>query len=206
MNFTPYLEHIILNNQEIELFVPDPKEVHDAYTHQAIEFPFWAQVWPSARALATFILDHPEYLENKKVVELGAGLGLPSLMAARWASTVICSDHNQTAIEFAALSAEYHQLKNVNTCIIDWNQLPPYLETDVVLLSDVNYDPAAFEWQQEIILSFLQKNVTVLLSTPQRIQARLFFLPLMNYCRYSEEFHIKQDDKEVIISVMVLEM
>jgi predicted nicotinamide N-methyase len=127
-------------------------------------------------------------------------------MAARWASTVICYDHNQTAIEFAALSTEYHQLKNVNTCTIDWNQLPPYLETDVVLLSDVNYDPSAFEWQQEIILSFLQKNVTVLLSTPQRIQARSFLLPLMNYCRHNEEFHIKHEDKEVIISVMVLKM
>jgi predicted nicotinamide N-methyase len=204
MNFTPRLEHIILQNQEIELFVPDPKEVHDKYTQQAINFPFWAQVWPSSKALATFILDHPEYLEDKNVLELGAGLGLPSLIAARWAKSVTCSDHDPSAIEFAHLSAQYHQLKNISTCLINWNQLPPDLPIDVVLLSDVNYDPTAFERQQEFILSFLQKNITVLLSTPQRLLARTFLLPLMNYCRHNEEFIIKQEDKEVFISVMVL--
>jgi predicted nicotinamide N-methyase len=204
MNFTPYLEHIILQNQEFELFAPDVKEVHDAYIQKAIDFPFWAQVWPSAKALAAFMLSHPEYLANKHVLELGAGLGLPSLIAARWATSVICTDHDPSAIEFAQLSVQYHQLKNVNTRLINWNILPPDLQVDVVLLSDVNYDPATFERQQAFIISFLQKNVTVILSTPQRLLAKPFLLPLMNYCRHNEEFIIKKDDKEVVISVMVL--
>ncbi|HJW16399.1 MAG TPA: methyltransferase domain-containing protein [Flavisolibacter sp.] len=206
MNFTPYLEHIIIKNQEFELFVPDPKEVHDAYIQLAIEFPFWAQVWPSSKALATFILDHPAYLENKRVLELGAGLGLPSLVAARWATSVISSDHDPSAIEFARMSVQYHRLKNVTTRLINWNQLPADLTPDVVLLSDVNYDPASFEKQQAFILSFLQKNITIILSTPQRLLARPFLLPLMNYCRHNEEFIIKKEDKEVIVSVMVLAM
>jgi predicted nicotinamide N-methyase len=204
MKFTPYLEHIILQNQEFELFAPDVQEVHDAYIQKAIDFPFWAQVWPSAKALAVFMLSHPEYLANKHVIELGAGLGLPSLIAARWATSVICTDHDPSAIEFAQLSVQYHQLKNVNTRLINWNILPPDLQVDVVLLSDVNYDPATFERQQAFIISFLQKNVTVILSTPQRLLAKPLLLPLMNYCRHNEEFIIKKDDKEVVISVMVL--
>jgi len=204
MKFTPHLETVIIKDQEFLLYAPSFKEVHDAYINKAIGFPYWAQVWPSAKALASFILDHPELIKNKKVLELGAGLGLPSLVAARWAASVVCSDHDLTAIGFAALSAQYHQLKNVFTSIIDWEQLPLNLETDVLLLSDINYKPEAFEWQQEFIHSFLQKNITVLLSTPQRLLARSFLLPLMNFCRQHEEIIIPHQDKEVIISVIVL--
>lgn len=203
MNFTHHLETVILKDQEFQLYAPAPKEVHNAYINKTIDFPYWAQVWPSAKALAAFIIDHPGYIKNKKVLELGAGLGLPSLVAARWAASVICSDHDPAAIEFAALSAQHHQLTNVNTCLLDWNDLPQGLQTDVLLLSDINYDPVAFEWQQQFILSFLQKNITVLLSTPQRLMARPFLLPLMNHCHYNEELIIQQEEKKIIISIMV---
>jgi predicted nicotinamide N-methyase len=202
MNFTPHLENIRLHDQDFKLYVPSAKEVHDAYTNKIIDFPFWAQVWPSSKALAEYILDHPEIIKNKKVLELGAGLGLPSLIAARWATSVLCSDHETSAIEFVDLSAQYHQLKNINTCLLDWTQLPPGMETDVLLLSDINYDPRAFDSQQKLILSFLKKNISILLSTPQRLMGKSFLLPLMNYCMHNEEIIIPHEEKEVIISVM----
>jgi predicted nicotinamide N-methyase len=206
MNFTPHLEIIRLHDQDFKLYVPSAKEVHDAYINKTIDFPFWAQVWPSSKALAVFILDHPETVKNKKVLELGAGLGLPSLIAARWATSVVCSDHDASAIEFVDLSVQYHQLKNINTCLLDWAILPPGMETDVILLSDINYDPSAFDSQQKLILSFLKKNISILLSTPQRLMGKSFLLPLMNYCRHNEEVIIQHGEKEVIISVMVFKI
>jgi predicted nicotinamide N-methyase len=203
MNFTPNLESIRVKDQDIQLYVPAASEVHDAYILNKINFPFWAQVWPSARALAAFILDHPEIIKNKKVLELGAGLGLPSIVAARWAASVVCSDHEQDAIEFAALSARYHQLKNVSTSLLDWTHLPENLDMDVLLLSDINYEPGYFELQQELISSLLKKNITILLTTPQRLMAKSFVAPLMKYCRHQEEINIPHSEKEVIISLFI---
>jgi len=203
MNFTPNLESIRVKEQYIQLYLPAPREVHDAYIHNKINFPFWAQVWPSAQALAAFILDHPEIIENKKVLELGAGLGLPSIVAARWAASVVCSDHEPAAIEYAALSARYHQLKNVSTRLLDWTHFPADLDIDVLLLSDINYEPASFELQQELILSLLKKNIIILLTTPQRLMAKSFVTPLMKYCRYQEEINIRHTEKEVIISLFM---
>ena len=63
-----------------------------------IAFPYWSKVWPSAEALALFILQHPEYIAGKMVVELGAGLGLPSLVAAQMAASVLCTDYEPEAV------------------------------------------------------------------------------------------------------------
>ena len=79
--------------------------------------PYWAQVWPSAYALCEFIATQPEWLQNKKVLELAAGLGLPSLLAAQVATEVVCSDHVPAAVELMQQSIEKNQLTNIKVLI-----------------------------------------------------------------------------------------
>eukprot|EP00397_Hematodinium_sp_SG-2012_P063400 GEMP01087488.1.p2 GENE.GEMP01087488.1~~GEMP01087488.1.p2 ORF type:complete len:105 (+),score=14.75 GEMP01087488.1:333-647(+) len=50
-------------------------------------------IWPSAQLLAEWIIDHPEKVRGKRVVELGCGAGLPSMAAAKvGAKEVIATD------------------------------------------------------------------------------------------------------------------
>jgi predicted nicotinamide N-methyase len=44
--------------------------------------PYWALAWPGGQALARYILDHPEIVAGRKVVEWGAGCGLAAIAAA----------------------------------------------------------------------------------------------------------------------------
>src|SRR3954453_20088444 len=44
--------------------------------------PYWARLWPSGRALGRAVADGPA-LDGRRVLELGCGLGLPSIAAAR---------------------------------------------------------------------------------------------------------------------------
>lgn len=204
MLFPLQLKQYTIQGKPVEVFAPDAKAVHDAYKNGCIPFPYWSQVWPAAIGLSEFLLRHPHYTQNKKVVELAAGIGLPSMVAARNATAVICSDYLPEAIQTAQQSAEHNGLHNLSVRLLDWNELPEDVEADVLLLSDVNYDPVVFEVQQKMIRSFLQKGTVVILCTPQRLMAKNFITPLLSFCALQEEIKLDHQGKEVAVTIIVL--
>ena len=205
MLFPLHLQTFHLAGTSVEILVPEINEVKAAYEKGSIRFPYWSRVWPSAKALAQALLLDPSYIRGKWVLELGAGLGLPSLVAARSAKHVHCTDYIPDAVAVVRQSAAHLQLQNFTASVLDWERLPKELSADVLLLSDINYEPVAFNTLQQIIANFLQKGTTVLLSTPQRLMAREFVLPLLQHCTRQEEIVVMQEENEVAITVLVLE-
>jgi predicted nicotinamide N-methyase len=205
MRFPLVLQSILLQQEQIKLYVPDGKAVRDAYEKRSIPFPYWSRVWPSAIALAGFLLQHPHYTKKKKVVELGAGLGLPSLIAANNAIHVLCTDMMAEAVAVVQQSIAYLHLQNVAAEVLDWRHLPQDMEADVLLLSDINYEPAAFALLQEVMALFLQRGTTIILSTPQRLMAKDFIAPLLVDCTKQEELTVSHNSENVAITVVVLE-
>ena len=195
---------------EVKAFVTDPLALQQWYTIQlqadaTTTAPYWAQVWPSAYALCEFIATQPHWLQNKKVLELAAGLGLPSLLAAQLATEVTCSDWVPEAVELMQRSIQENRRENINARLIDWNHLPDDLPVDVLLLSDINYEPQAFDTLFDVIRSFLEKGTTILLSTPQRLMAKPFIDRLLPYSKQWEEKTIATATPAVTCSVYVLQ-
>lgn len=204
MNFPLQLQKIEFQEGYVELFVPDVAAVKEAYQQEQIPFPFWSRVWPAAKALTQFLLTNSFYSEGKVVLEIGAGLGLPSLVASRCASSVLCTDSSADAVQVMAQSATHGALSNFTTAVLDWRHLPKDLAADVLLLSDINYEPEAFPVLQKMLDYFLQKGTTILLSTPQRLMAKAFILALLPYCIKQEELLVKEENETVSVTVMVL--
>ena len=204
MNFPLQLQKIEFHNGVVELFVPEATAVKEAYQKEKIAFPFWSQVWPAAKALTQFLLTNSFYTENKSVLEIGAGLGLPSLVAARNATAVLCTDSSTEAVQVVAQSAVHCGLTNFTTAVLDWHYLPKNLVADVLLLSDVNYEPDAFPVLMEMLDHFLQKGTIILLSTPQRLMAKAFILALLPNCIKQEEITVIEGNEAVAVTVMVL--
>ena len=163
-------------------------------------FPFWAKVWPSAIALSTFLVTEQHYVANKKVLELASGLGLPSLVAAQFATTVTCSDYLIEPLQFVEQSISINNLFNIDCKIINWNNLPTNINTDVLLLSDINYNPSTFDSLFNMLEQFLKNGSTIILSTPQRIMAKEFIEAILPHCVEQKEVEIDA----VIISILVL--
>ena len=205
MRFPLTLQTIQLQPEPVRLFVPDAGAVRTAYEKGEIPFPYWSQVWPASIALAQFILSNPACIASKNTLELGAGLGLPSLVGARFAATAHCTDVAPEAVAIVKLSAEFLALKNVYATVLDWSHLSPDLAYDVLLLSDINYEPAAFHHLQKVVKLFLESGTHILLSTPQRLMAKSFVMPLMIYCTHQEEIMVEYEGKRVATTVMTLE-
>jgi predicted nicotinamide N-methyase len=168
---------------EKAIFIPAYESVKTTYadlleSDPATPFPYWAKVWPSAIALHNVLKAHPHLIQNKHVLEIGAGIGLPSLLIADITKSITISDYDSEAVELLQKNITKLQLQNVQALKLDWNNLPENIDPEVVILSDINYDPTQFETLTKLIEKFIQQGCTVILSTPQRIMASSFVLAL----------------------------
>jgi predicted nicotinamide N-methyase len=194
---------------EKAIYVPAYDAVKAIYTDllavdPATPFPYWAKVWPSAIALVKVLQKHPNLIRDKKVLELGAGIGLPSLLMASEAKTIQVSDYDSEAVELLRKNIAHLQLQNVQALQMDWNDLPENIDPEVIILSDVNYDPTQFETLTKLIEKFIHQGCTIILSTPQRIMASPFVLELASYivAEYLELVDENGVTKEISILVL----
>ncbi|MFC0774806.1 class I SAM-dependent methyltransferase [Terrimonas alba] len=204
------LQTFSIRSDWLKVYVPDidhVKDVHGKKKQSApgAPFPYWAQIWPAALGLCDFLADHLPYIQDKKIVELGAGLALPSLFASRYAKEVVASDFNPDAVTLMQRSAIRNGIKNINCRLLDWNHLPPSLTADTLLMSDVNYDPVAFETLYAVLKQFLATKAVIILSTPQRLMAKPFIERLLPHCIVSETKMIDTANGPVAISIQVLQ-
>lgn len=206
MTYPAILQSVSINTQRIEIFVPDNQSIIEAYKNNKQQFisPYWAQVWPAAIGLCHFIEDHSFYVKDKKVLELAAGLGLPGIFCARFAKQVCISDVEPTAISFMQQSVLHNKLANVDCKVIDWNELQSVAIPEILLLSDINYEPAQFEKLLALINYFLTNHCTIILSTPQRLMAKDFISQLLVFCREQSTVFVQLEGQEIPISVFVL--
>ncbi len=204
MSFPLQLKSFLVKDRTIEIFVPDASVVQQRYKEGIIPFPYWSQVWPAAIAMSNFLLNHTELIKDKILLELAAGLGLPSITAAAFAQQVICSDYLPEPVAIMQQSVQHNHLLNVDTKVLNWHNLPADLEADVLLLSDVNYEPEEFKMQHALINSFLDKGTQIILSTPQRLVGKEFIEPLLPFCKIREEFPVIHEGKEVMVHTFLL--
>lgn len=190
---------------QLSVFVPVPAAVREHYKQNPDDFPYWSQVWPAALGLCEFLEMNPDYLENKTVLELAAGLGLPSFLAAHYGKWVHCSDYLPEAVALQQKAIIYNELTNMTCSELDWNNIPDTVKTDVLLLSDVNYDPWVFDIVYNTITRFLHEGTLIILSTPQRLMAKPFIEKLLPFCIRQEEIVVDKDGRTTPVTVMVLE-
>jgi predicted nicotinamide N-methyase len=167
----------------------------------ATTFPYWAKIWPSANALVKVLQKHPSLIRDKTVLELGAGIGLPSLLMASEAKT---SDYNSEAVELLQKNITHLQLQNVQAMQLDWNNVPENMKAEVMILSDVNYDPTQFETLTKLIEKFIHQGCAIILSTPQRIMASPFVLALSEFIITDYVEMVDENGVTKEISILVL--
>jgi predicted nicotinamide N-methyase len=96
--------------------------------------PYWAELWPSGLALARAL---PDDLARKAVVELGCGLGVPSLVAAARGAKVTAIDWAAEAIQLLRENAARNSLALDARCA-DWRSFAGGF--DLALAADVLYE------------------------------------------------------------------
>lgn len=193
----------------LQFHVPDPDQVKPTYEHlvasnPAAAFPFWARIWPSSLALTAFLQREPRWVASRHVLEIGAGIGLPSFSVARDALSLVVSDYSAEAVALMEKNIQYLGLKNVRAMCLDWNDFPSDLSADTVLFSDTNYDPEQFKALLSLIQQLLGKGSTVVIATPERISAVSFAVQLEPYVTRSVLETVETGNQTIDIRIFVL--
>lgn len=129
----------------LRLTVARPRSAEDLIDEEAYavdeRLPYWAELWPSAHVLAADLAARD--LRGRRVVELGCGVGLPSVVAALGGADVLATDWYGEALRFAAWNAAAAGAA-VATLLVDWSTPPPALlsrpPSDLVVGADVLYE------------------------------------------------------------------
>ena len=191
------------------IYIPLYEQVKEVYVSMLnldpnTPFPFWAKLWPSSIALLDVLETHPHLIQNKHVLELGAGIGLPSLMLAPITKSIQISDYDKEAVVLLQKNIEHLQLQNAEALQLDWNHIPENLNPEVIILSDVNYNPTQFDPLISLIDKFMNQGCTIIISTPQRIMASPFVLKLEAYITDRYEALVDENGVNQEISILVL--
>ena len=110
----------------------------DFLERENISPPFWAFAWPGAQALARFILDNPEQVAGRRVLDFAAGCGLAALAAARaGALTVEAADIDPLAAAAIRLNALENHAEIV---ALDGDIVGETGRWDLILCGDVCYE------------------------------------------------------------------
>ncbi len=133
--------------------------------------PYWAELWPSAIALARAVARRS--LRGRRVLELGAGLGLPGLAAAVGEARVTITDWAPEAVVAARDNAVRNGV-DVEALVSDWRDAADLVARapwDLVLLADVLYE----ERNVDALLELLPRlGGEILLADPDRATAARF--------------------------------
>src|SRR5258705_8322180 len=100
--------------------------------------PYWAFAWPGGQALARYILDHPQEVANKCVLDFGAGSGLVAIAAAHaGAAPVIAAEIDALALAAIALNAAANHVfvEEIENDIIGTNG-----RWNIILAGDMCYE------------------------------------------------------------------
>jgi len=162
-----------LPDGDLRLLQPDEAAElpDDGPTEWAPVVPYWSVLWRSGVALGRELAGEP--LAGRRVLELGCGLGVPSLVAARAGAEVLATDESAEALELLERNARANELE-LATARIDWNAAGELVAAgpfDLVLAADVLYQlPKIYE-----MLALLPRlGPEVWIANPGRSMAQVF--------------------------------
>jgi predicted nicotinamide N-methyase len=133
--------------------------------------PYWARPWPAGLALAA------APAPSGRVLELGCGLGAPSVAAARAGADVLATDGSGDAVAFAAHNLALNEVAG-RVAVADWaadgDVLAQGAPWDVVLAADVFYTQANVQAALKLLPRLLERCGELRLADPGRAGTRDF--------------------------------
>jgi predicted nicotinamide N-methyase len=158
-----------------ELWLLQPRDAAELPDDGGVEWaplvPYWSVLWRSGLALGREL--SRRRLDGHRVVELGCGIGVPSLAASRSGAVVLATDASVEALELLAGNASRNGL-HVETARVDWASPDGLLARapfDLVLAADVLYERASVA---QLLAVLPRLAPRILLADPGRPAADAF--------------------------------
>ena len=168
----------------------------EALGEMGVPPPFWAFAWAGGQALARYVLDHPETVRGRRVLDFAAGSGLVGVAAMKaGAASALCADVDGFCAAAVALNAEANGVEAAFTAEDLLDRPPP--DVDVILASDISYEKPLATRVRAWLAEAHARGAVVLMGDPRRTYFSTEGLaPLAEYqvetTRELEDFAVKR--------------
>jgi predicted nicotinamide N-methyase len=185
---------------EIELHLADEVTPIWRMTEEALDAlglppPFWAFAWAGGQALARYVLDRPEAVAGRRVLDFASGSGLVAIAAMRaGALSVLAADIDPFSRAAVALNAEANGVEVAFTGE-DLLDAPAPVDTEVILAGDICYEQPVAERVECWLCAARDRGAEVLIGDPGRT-----YLPrarLLQLAEYEVATTRELEDQEV---------
>jgi len=164
--------------------------------------PYWAELWPSAIALARYL--SREDLSGRRAIELGCGVGLPTVVALSRGGEVLATDHYEAALDFTVYNARSNLDRTPRTALLDWRTPERLGSFDLVLAADVLYERRNAPVLADLVPGLLAPRVGEAIFADPRREGAPSFLGLMEergFRTTTEDMLVEQGGREVRVLV-----
>jgi predicted nicotinamide N-methyase len=129
--------------------------------------PYWAFAWPGGQAVSRYLLDHPDSVRGRRVLDFASGCGIGAIAAARaGAAAVVASDIDAIATAVIAINAALNGVAVVTTTA-DLTREPD-ARWDTVIAGDVCYERPMAESVMPWLRRLARNGAVVLMADPGR--------------------------------------
>lgn len=161
----PLVPEIVLHLAEES--VPIWQKTEEELGEMNVPPPYWAFAWAGGQALARYILDNPQLLAGKSVLDLGSGSGLTAIAAMKaGAVSALASDLDLLALAAVELNAKLNDVA-VRTTAENLLERAPQGE-NVILVGDLFYERSLADLVTRYIDAAVAGGALVLIGDPQR--------------------------------------
>lgn len=130
--------------------------------------PYWADIWPSSKALSRWLIDHPP-APDVHIIELGCGMGLPSLVIKSLGFDVLATDWEPDALANIRDNVLRNRLGHIPSKVLDWRDAEPDLGPfDLAIGADLMYEQRNAIALAELLPRILKPHGRFLLADPGR--------------------------------------
>jgi predicted nicotinamide N-methyase len=168
------------------------------------DFPLWAKIWKASWVLAAYLAEMPVD-PNKRLLEIGAGVGLVSIVAATFGHQITMSEYNPDALNFAHANAARNHCPGLPILKLDWHRPQSKAKFETIVASEVTYKQKDFSALIQLFRLALQPTGEIILAFEVRKSSQDIFNV------FQSDFNIKVEKKTlrsetVATPIMVFKM
>ena len=173
----------------------DPDGHADRLGISSAQWSLFGQLWPSGKLLAK-AMDQAD-IQGKRVLEIGCGIGLASLVLQRRGAEVVATDMHPLAESFLAYNAALNGLPAVHYRQLSWAApLPTLGDFDLIIASDVLYERGQAELLADVITRHARPQSKLVFTDPGRGHSGGFTRLLAKQGFDVTESHCAMDDDD----------
>jgi predicted nicotinamide N-methyase len=179
---------LVINGRKFQVLLPQDLTRFINTQDVFHEFPLWAKIWPASWVLADYLAEMPVE-STKKFIEIGAGTGLVSIVAAAFGHRITLTDSNPDALQFARANAFINGCPQLPIQELDWNYPQLKENVDYIIASEVTYKQEDLQPLLSLFKNCLRPDGEAIISGELRRVSKDF------YRQFDADFNIRVQKK-----------